>query len=97
MDAQTWQMWRTLARYVIFLAVTTICGSLGALYMVIELLPDTATEKVAIVAGIAGALAGGLTGMVSAVGAGFVALVNTRRNVSVAEAQGEPPAPEAKP
>ena len=93
MDAQTWAMWRTLARYVVFLAITTICGSLAALYMVIEFLPDTATEKVAIVAGIAGAMAGGVTGMISAVGAGFVALVNTRRNVSVREAQGE----EAKP
>lgn len=95
MDEQTWLMWRTLARYVIFLAIVLLMAAALVTWMVIELLPDTATEKIAIVAGLAGAVAGGLTGMISAVGAGFVALVNTRKNISVTEAQGEvkPPTP----
>ena len=93
MDAQSWQMWRTLARYVIFLAVMLLAAASGALYMVIELLPDDAPEKAAIVTGITVAIGAGLSGMISAVGAGFVVLVNARRNVSVSEAQGGPAAP----
>jgi hypothetical protein len=89
MDAQTWQMLRTLARYVIFLAVVLIAAQTFALFAVIWWLPHDFAGKEAIIAGLAGGIASGMAAMVGAVGAAFVALVNTRRNVSVREAQGE--------
>ena len=90
MDPQTWEMMRTLARYVIALAGSLLVGALVAMGMIILLLPDSTVGKVAIVAGIAGAISGGLSLMLGAVGGAFVAMVNQRRNISVNEAQGGP-------
>lgn len=90
MDEQTWAMLRTLARYVIFLAVVLIAGAVGSLVTVIVLLPHSFSGKEAIVSLLAGGIATAMGAMVGAVGTAFIAIVNIRRNVSVAEAQGKP-------
>ena len=91
MDVQTVSMIRWIASYVIALAVIMLGGALGAMYMVIVLLPDGGLEKVAIVAGISTAIGGGLTLMLGAIAGAFVIIMNSRKNISVSDAEGKPP------
>ena len=64
---------------------------LAALVVVIVFIPDASPDKTAIVGSLANALTHGLAGLVGAIVATFTTLAATRRNVSVAEAEGKPP------
>ncbi len=86
---------RMLATYVVLLTAIFVGAVLGALYLVIEFLPDTFTEKTTIIMGLTTAIATGVTVAVSAVAGAFVAMSTSRRNISAAEAQGNTP-PENK-
>ena len=89
MDAQSWQIFKTLARYVISLAFAQLLSVVGVTALIIFFLDDQFAEKTAIIAMLVGAIAGGFTQMVGGIGAAFVAISNARRNVSVSEARGQ--------
>ena len=89
MDPQTWTMFRTLARYVVGLAVAVLTALVLALIFVLWSLPD-GEAKTQIVTIMATSLASGFTALIGAVGAAFAAMAVSRRNVSVAEATGGP-------
>lgn len=82
-------MMKWLARYVIFLALFLVTAGLVSLYLVIEHLPDTFTEKTTIIMGITSAIATGIGTMIGAVGGAFVAMSTSRKNISAAEARGD--------
>ena len=88
MDAQSWQIFKTLARYVISLAFAQLLAVVGVTALIIFFLDDKFTEKTTIIALLVGSIAGGFTQMVGGIGAAFVAISNVRRNVSVSEARG---------
>lgn len=87
MDPSTWTMFKTLAGYIVGLAIAVLVALVLSLSFVLWKLPD-GDSKTQIVTIFGTSLAGGFTALIGAVGAAFSAMAVTRRNVSVAEATG---------
>lgn len=88
MDSQNWPIFRTLARYMLALAVLFLVTDAVIIWLLLSMM-EMGSARQQIIMVLVTATAGGLTTLIGGIAGAFGAMVTSKRNVSVAEAQGQ--------